>query len=42
MPWMNFTGEVEMLLEARALSPPRGESPTPMTLIVGSTLLSLS
>ena len=39
---MNFTGEVEMLLFARGMSLPRGDSPTPTTVISGLTSLSAS
>ena len=39
---MKRTGEREMLLLAFGLSFPRGESPTPITWIVGSTDFSAS
>ncbi len=39
---MNRTGDVETLFAAFGLSPPRGESPRPITLIAGSTALSAS
>ena len=39
---MKRTGEREMLLLAFGLSFPRGESPTPITVIVGSTAFSAS
>ena len=38
----NRTGEVETLLTAVGRSLPRGERPSPMTRIVGSTALSAS
>ena len=40
--WMKRTGEVETLFLANGLSFPRGESPSPITSIVGSTALSAS
>src|SRR5687767_15458067 len=38
----NLTGDVEMFPEALGLSFPRGDRPTPMTLIVGSTAFRAS
>ena len=39
---MKRTGEVEAFEDARALSFPRSERPSPMTRIDGSTLFSTS